>query len=136
MGCAGGEDINIFFKYLPDTMPDGYTGLKLSVTGLKGGHSGVDIVRQRCNAIKVFFRVLNMLSEKSGVRLGSLNCGCLRNAIPREAFGILVVAKEKREEVEKVVMQIEEDVRNELLQTDPGVNISIEYCELPGEIID
>ena len=136
VGCAGGEDINIFFKYLPDTMPDGYTGLKLSVTGLKGGHSGVDIVRQRGNAIKVFFRVLNMLSEKSGVRLGSLNCGSLRNAIPREAFGILVVAKEKREEVEKVVMQIEEDVRNELLQTDPGVNISIENCELPGEIID
>ncbi|NLO01130.1 MAG: aminoacyl-histidine dipeptidase [Bacteroidales bacterium] len=136
VGCAGGEDVNITFSYSPEKVPDGYTGLNLSVTGMKGGHSGIDIIRQRGNAIKLFFRVLNSVYEKTGARLGSLNCGSLRNAIPREAFGLLAVDKEKAGEVKKIAGQIENIVKNELSQTDPDIKISVEEAELPGEVTD
>jgi dipeptidase D len=87
VGCAGGEDVSVVFNYLEEQVPAGYTSLKLNVTGLKGGHSGVDISLQRGNAIKIFFRILQTAQEKMGVRLCSIDGGSLRNAIPREAFG-------------------------------------------------
>ena len=60
MGCAGGLDANIAFKYKAETTPArNYTAAKISVKGLKGGHSGIQIICQRANANKVLFRFLN-----------------------------------------------------------------------------
>jgi dipeptidase D len=136
VGCAGGEDVNLFFRYSAEKVPDGYAGLKLSVTGLKGGHSGIDIIRQRGNAIKIFFRILNSVYQKTGARPWSLNCGSLRNAIPREAFGVLAVDKGKVPEVKEITNRIAEIVRNELSATDPDINISVEESEPPLEVTD
>jgi dipeptidase D len=53
VGCAGGEDCTARFKYSEKKTPKGYVGCKLSITGLKGGHSGIDIPLGRGNAIKI-----------------------------------------------------------------------------------
>ncbi len=82
VGCAGGEDATVKFDYKEKKTPKGYGGVKLSITGLKGGHSGIDIVLGRGNANKIFFRILAETTCELGVRLSSFEGGNLRNAIP------------------------------------------------------
>ena len=84
VGCAGGLDANMTFGYKAEPTPaGGYTAAKISVKGLKGGHSGIQIVCQRANANKLLFRFLN--AAPCDVLLASVDGGGLRNAIPREA---------------------------------------------------
>lgn len=82
VGCAGGEDVGVKFGYKEKKAPKASAGVILSVTGLKGGHSGIDIPLGRGNANKIFFRILNEAACKLGVRLSTINGGSLRNAIP------------------------------------------------------
>ena len=90
MGCAGGRDANMTFGYKAEPTPaGGYTAAKISVKGLKGGHSGIQIVCQRANANKVLFRFLN--AAPCDVLLASVDGGGLRNAIPREAEAVVLV---------------------------------------------
>ncbi|MCL1822031.1 MAG: beta-Ala-His dipeptidase, partial [Prolixibacteraceae bacterium] len=98
VGCAGGEDVTAKFNYEAKKTPDGYVGFKISVTGMKGGHSGIDIVLGRGNAIKVFFRILDFSFFSVKARLASIDGGSLRNAIPREAFGVVAVKKKRAQE--------------------------------------
>ncbi|MDR0712109.1 MAG: aminoacyl-histidine dipeptidase [Prevotellaceae bacterium] len=90
VGCAGGLDGSFSASYDEQDAEVGVT-FKLSITGLKGGHSGVDIALGRPNANKVAARILKRLTEKHGVQLASLEGGNLRNAIPREAFALIVI---------------------------------------------
>lgn len=92
IGCAGGADLNISFQYKDDTnIPEGDIAVKVSLTGLKGGHSGVDIHLGRANANKLMFRFLKEAVQDYGARLSSIDGGSLRNAIPREAFAIVTI---------------------------------------------
>ncbi|MDD4142760.1 MAG: beta-Ala-His dipeptidase, partial [Bacteroidales bacterium] len=94
IGCAGGIDANISFKYRKTAVPEGYTPFELYVTGLKGGHSGMDINLGRGNANKILFRYLNIIKERWHAELASVSAGSLRNAIPREAFATILVPDE------------------------------------------
>ena len=90
VGCAGGLDANIRFDYAAAATPaEGYTAVKVTVKGLKGGHSGIQIVCQRANANKLLFRFLN--AAPCEVLLASVDGGGLRNAIPREAEATVLV---------------------------------------------
>lgn len=97
IGCAGGEDVNVTFRYDDETFVlDENIVVKVSLTGLKGGHSGVDIHLGRANANRLMFRFLKDAMQTYDIRLASIEGGSLRNAIPREAFAtILVDGKEK-----------------------------------------
>lgn len=94
MGCAGGIDGTAHFQLIFKQVPEEFTAFNLSVTGLKGGHSGVDIDTGRANANKLLIRFLLMASTDLGIRLTDLNGGSLRNAIPREANASFVIATE------------------------------------------
>ncbi|WP_340114532.1 aminoacyl-histidine dipeptidase [Maribellus mangrovi] len=135
VGCAGGEDVTISFDYSEDEVPLGYTALKLSVTGLKGGHSGMDIILGRGNSIKTFFRIINV-SKDLGVRLASIDGGSLRNAIPREAFGVVVVEEARAADFIGMVDEIADTVKAELSVTEPDLVIKTEGTELPEKLID
>ncbi len=135
VGCAGGEDVTATFSYSEEKIPENFTALKLSVTGLKGGHSGIDIPLGRGNSNKIFFRIL-YAAQKTGVRLASIDGGSLRNAIPRETFGVVAVDKTKVAGFKSLVEQITTDVKNELSVTEPELNISVEDTELPAKLID
>lgn len=95
MGCAGGIDGNATFALSFEDVPSEYQAFNLSISGLKGGHSGVDIHTGRANANKLLVRFLLNASIDFDISLTELNGGSLRNAIPREANASFVVAKDK-----------------------------------------
>lgn len=95
MGCAGGIDGNAKFPLSFEDVPADSQAFNLSITGLKGGHSGVDIHTGRANANKLLVRFLLDASNTFDIRLTELNGGSLRNAIPREANASFVIAKDQ-----------------------------------------
>lgn len=136
VGCAGGEDCTARFKYSEKKTPKGYVGCKLSVTGLRGGHSGIDIILGRGNAIKIFFRLLNEVACDLKVRLSTIDGGSLRNAIPREAFGTLAIKKNKVADFVAIIDELAGDIKKELSVTEPNLTISIEEIEKPKFVMD
>ncbi len=95
MGCAGGIDGSATFNLAFDNVPANNQAFNLSISGLKGGHSGVDIHTGRANANKLLVRFLLDASNSFDLRLTELNGGSLRNAIPREANASFVIPTEQ-----------------------------------------
>ena len=95
MGCAGGIDGEATFAIKYEDVTDDVESFNLSISGLKGGHSGVDIHTGRANANKLLVRFLLDASQEFDLHLTELNGGSLRNAIPREADASFVIAREK-----------------------------------------
>ena len=91
LGCAGGVDIDVQRSCVAEPVPAGSIGLTIALTGLRGGHSGVDIHQERGNAIKLLVRVLRDLETVFPLRLSSLDGGSARNALPREAFARIAI---------------------------------------------
>lgn len=136
VGCAGGEDANACFNYTEVPVPAESISFKLNVTGLKGGHSGMDIVLGRGNANKIFFRVLKEAYKVCGLRLSSISGGNLRNAIPREAFGIVTVPYETADKLVGLVAGLASVIKRELSATEPTLKIELTKTEMPGSLID
>jgi len=88
LGCAGGVDVEVRNSFELETVPAGYSLLRFEVSGLKGGHSGIDIHLGRGNAIKLIVEALRDLSSNADVRLIEMKGGTARNAIPREAYAL------------------------------------------------
>ncbi|MCJ8318883.1 MAG: aminoacyl-histidine dipeptidase [Colwellia sp.] len=95
MGCAGGIDGLASFDLTFENVQNNSQAFNLSISGLKGGHSGVDIHTGRANANKLLVRFLLTASEQFGIRLTELNGGSLRNAIPREANASFVIVQDQ-----------------------------------------
>jgi len=136
VGCAGGEDVNILFNYEEEELPDGFIAFDVNVTGMKGGHSGIDIPLQRGNAIKVFFRILHTAQEKLGARLVSIDGGSLRNAIPREAFGTMAVSDASSGDFVALVNELAEVMKSELSATEPDLKVEVKEAEVPAVVMD
>ena len=117
-------------------MPAGSKAFKFSVTGLKGGHSGLDIYIGRGNANILTFRYLKHAAKKHSVRLASINGGSLRNAIPREAFSVITVPEANVEDFKKCVKDYEDTIKFELSGVEPGMKIEIEETDMPTFVID
>ncbi|MBQ5935693.1 MAG: aminoacyl-histidine dipeptidase [Bacteroidales bacterium] len=126
VGCAGGIDANISFKYKEEPMPKGFKALKIVVTGLRGGHSGMEINEGRGNANKVMARLLLPILRDNKGKLASFNGGNMRNAIPREAEAVVAVPAEKVEAVKAGVEKTAATVKAELAPIDPGLVITVE----------
>ncbi|MEL7589611.1 MAG: aminoacyl-histidine dipeptidase [Prolixibacteraceae bacterium] len=136
VGCAGGEDLNARFVFAFERVPDDMRAFKLDVTGLKGGHSGMDIILQRGNANKVFFRLLDRAYRSAGARLASITGGSLRNAIPREAFGVIAVSASGASDLKLAVESEFELIRNELALTEPEMKLTLTETDMPSGLID
>ena len=134
VGCAGGLDANMTFGYKAEPTPaGGYTAAKISVKGLKGGHSGIQIVCQRANANKVLFRFLN--AAPCDVLLASVDGGGLRNAIPREAEAVVLVETRDYDEFAAAVKAYEETVRAEYAGIEDAVSVKIAEVGKPAEML-
>lgn len=136
VGCAGGEDANVKFKFTETAVPAESIAFKLNVTGLKGGHSGLDIALGRGNANKIFFRLLKDTHKTCGVRLASILGGNLRNAIPREAFGQIVVPYENADKLVGQIAGLTSIIKRELAATEPTLKIELSKTEMPASLID
>ena len=136
VGCAGGEDASIQFKFTEDAVPPESIAFRLNVTGLKGGHSGLDIPLGRGNANKIFFRLLKETYKTCVVRLASINGGNLRNAIPREAFGVVIVPYAKADKLVGQIAGLTTIIKRELSATEPTLKIELSKTEMPASLID
>jgi len=136
VGCAGGTDANAVFTYMEEEFPEGYVAKKISLTGLKGGHSGMDIVLERGNANKLLFRLLKHLVAHEQVRLSTIEGGSLRNAIPREAFAIIAIPESKLKDVEQTVEGYKNIFINELKNVEPDLSLKLEDTEKPHFVMD
>ncbi|MGQ4878010.1 aminoacyl-histidine dipeptidase [Billgrantia sp. LNSP4103-1] len=124
IGCAGGADI-VVEAQLPTAEPGpDEVALELSLTGLVGGHSGIDIHRGRGNANRLLVRVLRAL-EDYDIRLVSYRGGTLRNAIPREAFATLVLPADDVVATKRRVAALEQELRAELAGVDEGLTLAV-----------
>ena len=122
------------FGYKAEPTPaGGYTAAKISVKGLKGGHSGIQIVCQRANANKVLFRFLN--AAPCDVLLASVDGGGLRNAIPREAEAVVLVETRDYDEFAAAVKAYEETVRAEYAGIEDAVSVKIAEVGKPAEML-
>lgn len=135
VGCAGGLDANAKFNFKKEAVPANTCAYKLSVTGLKGGHSGMDIALGRANSIKLAFRFLYN-AQKMGVRVATIDGGSLRNAIPREAFVDVVVPAAKCAEFEKSAAEYLNIYKSEFAATEPTLNLKVEKMAAPEFVMD
>ncbi|NDW08353.1 aminoacyl-histidine dipeptidase [Dysgonomonas sp. 520] len=135
VGCAGGADVNISLQYKDVEVPEGDVALKISLTGLKGGHSGCDIHLGRANANKLIFRFLKEAVRDYEARLASIDGGSLRNAIPREAFAVITVQPEDVDDVMELVADYEELYIEEYKGIEDKISFKVEKTELPKTLI-
>ncbi|MFO7709390.1 MAG: beta-Ala-His dipeptidase [Desulfobacterales bacterium] len=95
VGCAGGRDVTITRTLRRTVVPDGWLVRRLTIGGLRGGHSGIDIHRHRANALKLLARALRTFTAEGPVRVIALSGGTRRNAIPRDAVARLACPAER-----------------------------------------
>lgn len=131
VGCAGGEDACIRLPFITDESPEGYTGFKLVGGGMSGGHSGIDIIEERANAIKLLFRCIHQISEITDVRISSVSGGTARNAIPRDAEAVLLIPANDAETAMACIEQLDKKLKSEYRKTDP--NLSYRLTPVSGE---
>ena len=136
VGCAGGINADIEFEYDEVIIPEGVSSFKLIISGLKGGHSGLDINLGRGNANKLMIRFLKYATRELDVRLAEINGGGMRNAIPREAYAIAVVPTENIELLKSAVAKYESIFKFELGAVEKTLSFSITEADLPNSIIE
>ncbi|HEX2962636.1 MAG TPA: aminoacyl-histidine dipeptidase [Ignavibacteriales bacterium] len=124
VGCSGGLDTQGTFSVDYTDKVSGFDSYSLLVSGLKGGHSGMDISTGRANAIKVMGRVLKAL-ESTGLMLAHLEGGSKRNAIPRESEATVLIKPSKEKKVNEIIRSLEADLQNEFKTTDGGLKIEL-----------
>jgi len=135
VGCAGGLDATATFRYTTEVIPADYVGMELAIKGMKGGHSGMDIVLGRGNANKSLVRILLPLIEKADAMVASFEGGSLRNAIPRESFATIAVPASKVAMAKKIVNKHFNDMKAELAAHEPTLCIELTLCKKPAKAI-
>ena len=136
IGCAGGTNGNITFTYSEHPLTGDFAGCKINITGLKGGHSGVDIHLGRGNANKIMNRVLYHGFKKHGLQVASIDGGSLRNAIPREAFAHVALPSGNVKAFIECLGELTIEIKNELSAVEPTLKIEAVVTETPKAVID
>jgi dipeptidase D len=135
IGCAGGVDVTATGSYTHEAAPPNTIAYKISVKGLTGGHSGMDIYKGRGNANKIMNRVLLNAFQKFGLQISSIDGGSLRNAIPRESVAEIVVAEKEEEALNSFIKLIEQELKAEYKTTDPNLSVSVEKISSTGRVL-
>lgn len=136
MGCAGGVDITASRNYNEEETPENTTAFEIAVTGLNGGHSGMDIIKGLGNANKIMNRLLFDGFSNFGLRIAEVNGGSLRNAIPRESFANVVVDTISKEAFLFETNTLINTIKAEFLTLEPNLSIEIKETSLPKKVMD
>lgn len=135
IGCAGGIDENVSWQYKDVEAPAGDVAVKVSLKGLKGGHSGGEIHLGRANANKLMFRFLKEAVRSLDARLASVEGGSLRNAIPREAFAVLTVLPENADALMDLVDDYNDLYCEEFAEIETNLTLKAEKVDLPKTVL-
>jgi dipeptidase D len=136
IGCAGGVDAKITFTCAEKPLNGDYSGFTIHVTGLKGGHSGMDINLGRGNANKIMNRLLFNGYRNCGMQLATLKGGSLRNAIARESFAHVAIPSNHADAFAHMLSVAASEIKNVYRTADPGLKIEIVPTNTPDKVID
>jgi len=135
-GCAGGLDVNVKLEYKDqEPTPEGDIAVRISLTGLRGGHSGMDIILGRANANKQLVRFLKEAIASYGARLVHLEGGSARNAIPREAFALVTIPEAEADGLWEFASDFLDTLQTEYKSIEDGISLSLERTDLPKTVI-
>lgn len=135
IGCAGGIDGNIAFDYIAEKVPPGYIPYEIKISGLKGGHSGIDINSGRGNSNLVLIRLLWKAERTVGMRLCETEGGNMRNAIPREAQALVIIPEAREKAFLELAAEYTLTVKKELSATEPDLLIEWTKTDKPGRVM-
>lgn len=136
IGCAGGIDVTATKSYSTVTIPTLYKGYQITVSGLNGGHSGMDIHKGLGNANKIMNRILFTLSLEMGIMIHSIHGGSLRNAIPRESQCLFGLNADSANDLRKCFDQIKNQIIQEYKSLESKLTIDLKEVDNPGTAID
>jgi len=133
IGCAGGKDTEITLAIEWDKKPSDYIDILLKITGLKGGHSGLDIHLERGNAIKLMNRLLWDLNNEVDFMMFSIDGGSKHNAIPRECEVKISLKSDDVEILENYIKRYQEIFLKELDKIEEDVKISYQVLDIKNK---
>jgi len=136
IGCAGGIDTLATMEYQKEEIPAGHFAIRIDIKGLLGGHSGDEINKGRGNSNKILNRFLWQINKKYDIRLNDFNGGNLRNAIPREAFAIITLPSEFKENVRVDLNIYAAEMEQVWDINEPKLKITLESVDKPDFVID
>jgi dipeptidase D len=125
VGCAGGTDTHINCDLKVAELPDECELVELTVAGLRGGHSGMDIHRHRANANKILARALHRLKNAFGFSMVALDGGTAHNAIPRDAAAVLASKPDQFTPMQKMIAEFQRTVQSEYASAEEALALSL-----------
>ncbi len=135
IGCSGGVKTTARRK-VGLRPADSGSAWRIKVSGLKGGHSGVDIHQGRGNALRIMGQVLQVLLDRLPVQITEINGGSAQNAIPREAAALVVLDPSRENEMKSLVATAENGYRTDLGGFDSGLQVTVEKSDRPDKVMD
>ena len=136
IGCAGGVDTIATMRFNKKTIPAHSVAYKVSVSGLKGGHSGDDIEKERGNANILLARFLLLATETFSIRLATFDGGNLRNAIPRNGYAVITIREDSEDRFLQAFDAFFSNVKSEFKHSDPNLRMEIESHAIPDYVIN
>ncbi|MGD9108835.1 MAG: aminoacyl-histidine dipeptidase [Gammaproteobacteria bacterium] len=134
IACAGGIYTNATIPYTTETSPSNAQAYQIIVTGLSGGHSGIDIHLERGNAIKIMNQLLWEANNTCDIRVANFDGGSAPNAIPREAHATIIVAKKDQDKFLKFIDEFTKTIKNELAKKDDNLTIQTSNSSMPEKV--
>lgn len=125
VGCAGGEDARLHLPFSTNEDLPTHSAFRLVAGGMSGGHSGIDIIEGRANAIKLLFRGIHLLCEKSDARISLVSGGTARNAIARDAEAVLLIPTVDTDVAVSVIETLQAKAQTEYKKTDPHLTLEL-----------
>jgi dipeptidase D len=136
IGCAGGIDVTATAEYDEEETPEGSVGYTITVKGLNGGHSGMDIHKGLGNANKIMNRLLFDGFDNFGLQISAIIGGSLRNAIPRESTAKVIIAEVYDEAFVFDMQQIVNEIKTEFKTTEPNLEVVFEKMDVtPAKVM-
>lgn len=135
IGCSGG--VKTTARRRVGLRPAGAgSAWRIKVSGLKGGHSGVDIHQGRGNALRIMGGVLQVLLDRLAVEIAEINGGTAQNAIPREASAVVLVESSRESELKPFIATAGAAYQADLGGFDPGLQVAVEKVARPGKVLE
>lgn len=134
IGCAGGLDVTASKSYAEKDVPKDAMAYQITLKGLRGGHSGMDIHRGFGNANKMMNEIL--LQGKNLISVASIHGGSLRNAIPRESVAVIVFDKKHEAQIKKIFEEVSKSIKTKFKNIEPGMDLHFEPVKNPAKAME
>lgn len=134
IGCAGGVNVNADKDYEEVEVPSDFQSFQLTIKGLSGGHSGMEIHKGLGNANKLMNRLIYQLVEEFDLGIQQIEGGGLRNAIPRESTAVVAASASNKDSFLKICKQFESEIKDEYGVTDPQLFFEVKEVNFDSKM--